>query len=184
VKKRSLSVPACRKLRAIGSPKTPSPHQPIAVDAGKEHEPDQRHARDPRERAKALEAPERQLAQQVQRHREHQAVGGITVQAAHYAARVPLLAREVFDRAERAGGTGLEEDVEIDPARGHDPEQKKREPAEVVHRAGGAEDALERVFEARERAADRGRLLGQGGSLAKGAGAPGITVAFRSETQP
>ena len=74
------------------------PHHPVTIDAGGKDQPDQRHAREPGEPARATIAPQDEFAQQVQHHHHHQRIGSVTVQAAHDAAEVPLFVREVFDR--------------------------------------------------------------------------------------
>ena len=61
------------------------PYQPIAADAGGVDQPDRRHAGDPGIPAEAVKAPVEEFAQEMQQHHQHQAVGGIAVQAAQEA---------------------------------------------------------------------------------------------------
>ena len=110
------------------------PGQHVAVDARRVHQPHQHHAGEPREPAESAQAVEREHAQHVQQHRQHQGVGGVAVQAAQDASGPPLPVRDRLDRRVRTRHPGLEERVQVQPARRDDPEQEEADRPELVQR--------------------------------------------------
>jgi hypothetical protein len=149
VKKRSLTVSLVRKvtLHRVGEDRQPVeqagrgngdvlrqlvPHHPVAGDAEDEHQPEQRHAGEPGVPAHAAVATAQELARQVQDHGDHGGIRGVTVQAAHHAAGVPLLVRDALQRQPGAAQAGVVEDEQVDAADQHDPEQVDRQRAEVM----------------------------------------------------
>ena len=124
------------------------PDQPVTGDAGGDDQQQDRHAGHPGEPARPAVAVERELAQQVQHHDDHHGVGRVAMQAAHHAARIPLLVRQVLDRAVGRGDAGIEEDVEVDAADRDDPIEEEAERAQVVERVPGRrEGAVEQALE-------------------------------------
>jgi hypothetical protein len=90
-----------------------------------------------------------QFARQVQQHRQHQAVGGIAVQAAHDAAQPPLLVGVVLDRGVDVLDAGVEDDEEIDAGGQRDPEEIEAERAQVAPGiGGGTEEGVEEALDA------------------------------------
>ena len=85
----------------------------------------------------------------MQQRDQEEGVGGVAVQAAQYAACVPLLAREPVDGAINAVDRGVECGVKIQSGDGDNPETQETECAEMapgVER--GAEDQVETVLDA------------------------------------
>jgi hypothetical protein len=127
------------------------PDDPVAADAGDEHQPDQRHAGDPGVEAEAVVAAVGPFAQQVQDHHHDEGVGGVAVQAAQHAAEIPLLLRQPADRAVDTLDAGVEHRVEVEAAGDQDPEEEQAQRAEVAQRiVGAAEERIEKVFAAFE----------------------------------
>ncbi len=138
------------------------PRQHVAVGAGHVDQPDQQHAGDPGEPAKAAQAVEREMAQRMHGHRRHQRVRGIAMHAAQYAAGEPLAFGEGLHRPVRALDAGVEERVQVQPAGADDPEQEEDRRAEVVQRVElVAEGAVEQRLGLQE-AAPQQRLHGRG----------------------
>jgi len=87
----------------------------------------------------------------VQQHRQHHAVRGIAVHAAQHATEIPLLARQLVNRRIGAVDAGLEKDVQIQPARHHQPHQEVRDRTEVIQRIEPvAEGEVEQRLDAQE----------------------------------
>ena len=86
------------------------PDEPVARNAEREHQPDQRHPRNPVEPAIAPVAVEDELFDDVQEDRDDRRVGRISVQASHDTAQVPLFVRQVLDRRERRADTRAKKD--------------------------------------------------------------------------
>ena len=98
----------------------------------------QEKARKPRKR------PASELAHEVREHHDDEGVGGIAVQAAQHAAEPPL---QLADRVVGARHAGVEADVEVDAARGEQPEEEESQGAEVaqhVSRGTGSRPARRR----------------------------------------
>ena len=94
---------------------------------------------------------EAEVPQQVQQHGDDHAVGGIAVQAAHDPAHIPVLPRQMLDRVVGLGYAGVEEDVQVQPARSDDPEQEEGDLAQVIERIEPvAEDPVEQASTARK----------------------------------
>jgi len=81
------------------------------------------------------------------------------MEAAHDAGKVPLVVRDVLDRCISVGNAGVEEDVQVDPGPGDNPEEVPAQGAEpgkrvvllaeskVEQRFGTAEQDAEQTFQ-------------------------------------
>ena len=76
--------------------------------------------------------------------------------ASQDAAEIPLVVRQVFDGGGGFGDAGLEEHIQVQPARDDDPEQEVRDRAEVVERiVRFAERVVEHGLDAQEQPLSR-----------------------------
>jgi hypothetical protein len=129
----------------------PVPYQPVAVDAGRKRQPQERHAADPGKPAEAAVAALEEFADQVQRHGHGHGVRRIAVQAADHAAEIPLRGDRLH-RGMRTQHAGIEHGIQVQAGRRQDPEEEIRKRTEVVPGVvARTEGAVEHAFDRLQR---------------------------------
>src|SRR5881628_1263176 len=89
----------------------------------------------------------------MEEHDHDERVRAIAMQAAREPRQWPGVMRDLLDRCIGTGDAGVERGVDIDPRRGDDPEQEKRQRTKVPPRVGaGAESEVESALDMVENA--------------------------------